>query len=1439
MSASDTATAATEDGETQGSGADPTSRGAPAPGAERPEQLRFGRYAVIRELGRGGMGIVYAAFDDVLDRLVAIKLVRTDSRGGDAHARILREAKALAQLSHPNVVQIHEVSASAGRIFIVMEYVRGATLGAEARRLRASRAPARAILDLYLQAGRGLAAAHAEGIAHRDFKPDNAIVGEDGRVRVIDFGLATLLDPGSGPPDARSSVIPLTRESALLGTPAYMSPEQLAGRPADARSDQFSFCVALYEALAGERPFAGNNIQELEEAIQAGTIRSPRDEEAPRWVLPVLRRGLRPDAAERFPSLEALLAELGRDPLASARRRRRAASLALASAASAALLVVVSVQVRQGWAEARRDRDAELAWTATAARIEEARASGDEALARETFAAFVDDPSRADTEALTRAWLDEAAQRRARSDLDGARAGFAAAYATAPTGVLRFAALRGLAEVLRARLDWDALANLVALVERDHPAAVDVLADIRVDTALARRDFAGARSLLARDGGSKAALLASLSSAEATPHRATEAYAAGDHLALVEERGAETLLHLVRRDAALSLVRTLHPTPGTDSLLALPGAPLQLVGGEGNTGRNTLYEVRGEALVPLHTWSGVPVLSGARVDLDGDGARELYLATGQGLEILELVDTEAGYRERVAYSATDTVESMPLGLLAVDLDDDGRDELAASFGGWYAYDVRLLGREADGHLVTRARDKLGWVSHLATLRARDGRARLALLQVPDDDNALVFPPGHTRGAAEGFYLYTFDGARLTRDLHLPNPQPTRPHVWFRGPVVADIDGDGHDDFAASFYDESGRPSTLIEQQDGPAGFTASFVADLRVMAAAQLDDDPALELIVAVPEDDHSHAIWTLGAGEGALPSIPPTTAFVTAAAPAADPGWGRRWQQAAALAALGLHSDAAAAFERLARAAPTAASRAAGSLEAGQLRARLGEHRPALVLLHEAALAPEHRADALRAALTSSLRLGDYDAAQGDLDALKALGSSVPEELAAQIATARRQRVELRFDRPLDPAWRVERPLALSHRPGDDALELASDDPGVLLSLPVEWSGDLFELELDVTLLATEYPAGLDVSLEGDHLIAAHLGTSGTRRGSATIRRQFWCYALGRADGVAHPIGTGPEDESHFVIRISIWPALNEVGCDVRDPATGVSHSQVEALQRPLPGAGRGRLLIQGLGVGPSWLRARVHRITLHGVRLVDEASTDRAPFYRALVESDPLAALAAFSSLAEPSPREQLWQAHALLQVGRVDEARQVWSRVIAAHEPPTPDLIHMLRAFPALYGPLLRESAGDRWLALLADAWRPTATNHTGDARARQELRAALASLDAAELLSTPDLAGLARACELLVWRARVYTYGGDHARARADFQDVLAALERLPAADPVRAQSWRVWLDFASLAARAGLTADAREALRAARVRGPMPLLVEDVIRARPELAELPR
>ncbi|MGZ3406978.1 MAG: serine/threonine-protein kinase, partial [Polyangia bacterium] len=311
-------------------------KGAPAFGAGE----CIGRYRVLEVLGAGGMGVVYGAFDPELQRKVALKLVRAEFAELDAElrARLVREAQAMARIRHPNVITVFDVGTFDDRLFVAMEIIDGTTLTSwQAERTRS----VDEILRVFAAAGAGLAAAHDVGLVHRDFKPDNILIGVDGRVSVMDFGLARPVaaaltaeveEPSS--PDAALAIEgELTHAGAVVGTPAYMAPEQMRGEPPDGRADQFSFCVALFEALYGVRPFPGKALGELERAILDGQRLRPRRKGVPRAVRRALARGLAGDPSSRFSSMSELLPALA--PSRPVARSWRAVAIAALAAAGA------------------------------------------------------------------------------------------------------------------------------------------------------------------------------------------------------------------------------------------------------------------------------------------------------------------------------------------------------------------------------------------------------------------------------------------------------------------------------------------------------------------------------------------------------------------------------------------------------------------------------------------------------------------------------------------------------------------------------------------------------------------------------------------------------------------------------------------------------------------------------------------------------------------------------------------------------------------------------------------------------------------------------------------------------------------------------------------------------------------------------------------------
>jgi len=328
-----------------------------APVAAASEPFRAGRYVILQHVGHGAMGNVYAAYDPDLDRKVAVKVLRDSTRGRPLPASLEREARAMAKLVHPHVVTVFDVGHCERGVFVAMEYVEGLTLRTWLKQQERSW---REVLAAFVQAGQGLAAAHAAGVIHHDFKPDNVLVSAQGLVKVADFGLARVAAgtaaavsgelADAGPTRSHSglasgSATPTqASERGPVGTLAYMAPERHLLRPADARSDQFSFCVALHEALYRERPFSGADVPALRQAVlQGAPAEPPRASAVPARVAAVLRRGLARAPEDRFPDMDTLVAALA-EP--APRRLHWALSAGLLLGASGAMMAATRSEDR-------------------------------------------------------------------------------------------------------------------------------------------------------------------------------------------------------------------------------------------------------------------------------------------------------------------------------------------------------------------------------------------------------------------------------------------------------------------------------------------------------------------------------------------------------------------------------------------------------------------------------------------------------------------------------------------------------------------------------------------------------------------------------------------------------------------------------------------------------------------------------------------------------------------------------------------------------------------------------------------------------------------------------------------------------------------------------------------------------------------------------------
>ncbi|MEM6996774.1 MAG: serine/threonine-protein kinase, partial [Myxococcota bacterium] len=371
--------------------------GSSTPGA------KIGRFTILERIGSGGMGVVYAAHDPDLERRIAIKVLKGPGVSDSARSRVRREAQAIARIKHPNVIHVYETGNHEGELYLAMEHIQGETLGAWLAREPRSLPE---VLAAFRGAGQGLAAAHAVDVMHRDFKPDNVLVDRHDEVHVLDFGLARgasasgELPPSQPNLEDRDETLldsPLTATGTVMGTPAYMAPEQALGETTTPQVDQFSFCVALWEAVYGVRPFASHEGKNLLAALRSGCPPDPppADRKVPRQLAQLLHRGLSHAPEDRYASMDELLADMPPDPSVGRRRRRLGASLAgLGAIAIAGTYYAAreqaavdchaeaSQQISGVWDDATRERlrarfssrgrtFSDTAWTNTAALLDE------------------------------------------------------------------------------------------------------------------------------------------------------------------------------------------------------------------------------------------------------------------------------------------------------------------------------------------------------------------------------------------------------------------------------------------------------------------------------------------------------------------------------------------------------------------------------------------------------------------------------------------------------------------------------------------------------------------------------------------------------------------------------------------------------------------------------------------------------------------------------------------------------------------------------------------------------------------------------------------------------------------------------------------------------------------------------------------------------------
>ena len=1441
---------------------------------------RLGRYVILSMIGEGGMGEVYSAYDEELDRRVAIKVLRSRFTG-DPHrgARMQREAQALARISHPNVVQIHDVGELAFGLFVAMEFVRGETLRDWTGRLDpASPVDRRAIIDMYIQAGHGLAAAHARDLVHRDFKPENVLVGDDGRARVLDFGLATQRACGAEPVAQDGEPSPrglldgdLTRTGAIMGTPAYMAPEQFLALPADQRSDVFSFSAALYEALYGELPFGGDTFYEREAAVVGGHLcDAPTSAQVPLWIRAVLVRGLARDPGDRPPSLEVLIAALQDDPIARRRRRLTVLGAVIAVIGVTVLLVIGGLWGWERWQSARAEAQAAERHAAVEDRIDELTAAGSIDEAERIFATFIAHPDNRGTAALGAAWLRRARRAQARDLLAPAVDAFATAYAVASADDDQISALHGLGMIFSEEERWPALLLMLDTLIATHPDAEERpdLLDLRLDAALARRDFEGAVTLLRGPlaGSPRAPALAvieRLAHATATPHHhrgsAQIADLDGDgDVEIILDPGPEGRVAPVLRSAPTlplmmtleglrrSTLQTLDPGAGESALVVVSERGAVLM----DQGVVSLRRLEGGKLKKLDGWIDQPAISALSADLDGDGERELLVGTGPYTRhVIALSEAADGdWSTRAPAQWIDRRGSDVVELLADDLDGDGRVELVAVLGPWFAYEVAILRHDPGrGELAFVTRHRLGNARGAALVRrgldGDGGHPEIVVSKTDEYRKPEVFPSDRPVGEDAGVYFLSLDDDRLVERAYVPAPSlGPDAMVIHKRPIVGDLDGDGRDEVIVnrSLADSRGaveRESAIILVSARDGTIIPLALGQLSAIAAIDLDDDGDDELIVAEASSTSAGRVWVLGAGVDTLPRLQARRPPAAAGVESGDPTLIRMWRQADDLVRMGLSRQAAESLETLAALAGEPSLRAQAQRRAAELYESLGLDDEAARLFIQAAVVDAQRPEALESAARSFLRLGSLEEAAAAIEATGVDGTSGPRSAVASLRGG--PKVELDLSAPLSTIWRIGQPLAIARDAMSESLHIEAISPGELLSAPIEWSGGSISLEIEIELDDVEWDGGLEfgITADGGDIGSGPLGITITGGGGGHHHfHELRCVSSGEFIATDIPLDRTSR-LGGLRIRATLLPELGEWICEIE-------RSSGECLgyaRRPHgdPQPGVYRLAAISTRNEKARISGELQRLSLRGAgfgAVGDDEIGVHGEFRRRIVEGELVEATGDLAPGDGAAPEDRLLEVVALARLARSAEAEAKLDQILTetgAAQALTGAFKVLLRADPERFAPILRGALGPaRYRELLVEAWLLRLTAEVQDPRVVAVLWAGLADMD----VDDPSLS-----LDLVEARGIVAARLGYIKRAQASYRAGLALLAdstRWDWVSPSELESVRASYSFelAALAIRDGDLPGARQII-APFIEISDDLTTRDRLRARDDLKEL--
>lgn len=1241
------------------------------------EGSRLDRFVVLRELGRGAMGIVLAGYDPKLDRQVAIKLVHVANTSDPSFGRslLLREAQALAKLAHPNVVGVHEVGVYQQAIYVAMEYVQGVDLQ---QWLAETSRSWQEVVEVFVQAGNGLLAAHRRGLVHRDFKPANVLVGDDHRVRVADFGLAAQ----RGTKTAANAAIDtesfldgtIASAGALVGTPAYMAPELLDEGSATAVSDQWAFCVALYEALHHERPFRGRSIPSLFNAIRTHEVPSTGpNPEVPQWLHAMVCRGLAKNPEHRYRSLEDLIAALQTNPDAERQRRNRVGALVVLAVATTILLVLAFKAGYESYRAYQAEQDANRRLAALTRQLDSLADDPDEA--RRVFEMFAAIPENRTSGVLSRAFLAHAERL---DDPSEAKNAYASAYIHAKREQDALSALHGL--VLRLSQNGalaEAEAALTTLLARDPERASDpVLAGVATAAALARRDLQTALASTQHhpELAGERRILQHLARVTVVPHAHTGGpqqnrghwkiavgeYDGDPRPEILVRTGSDRPLMVLDASPELTVEHSYPYRGWIGKIVPIPpdiadGKPALLFSDK----RLQLYRPdESGKLNEEQSWPGCAAFTTTVTDLNGDGQREMYVGMGcDQRHLYRLEHSDSKWSLKVAHPGTEATRSGVRSFVAADLNHDDRLEFAVAADAWFAYDIRVLAATPDAKLELLNRKTFGVVEQLSLLRTPGGNL-LAFDKRDTLHSPERFPEDKPFGEPAGIYVVDWANGDFNVLAHTKvATQDLQNRLR-----TADLDGDGFDEILMQ-----AKADILIYRWHQQALQPPLVLHGTHLYAIVDIDDDGRDDLLVT--EDDRPTNLYILGHGQQAFPPLPkPEPAPPKKLPPRLDATLHSQWAQAEDLVGIGLERRSAEELATLGRLDQTAGFELFS--RAGELMVTVGEHAKAAAYFEAASeLDSDRAATALYAAATNYRALGEFKTAgERARQALESPGIDPEVQARAETALQELNRLQqprpsitLDFSEPLDPRLEVLDPLAVTrdHADGRTKFSIAGHPLG---HLPLTWDGGPVVVDFDLEF------NDLDWGSEFHLVLADRNGNSWrsflfTSRGSSSAPEQLVKVVHGGTPSVSITHTLTPQ--TRVRVRVEMFPSE-----DLERHTADIGPTHYHELVRPsqttmiAPGPVELRFVSKSLDTS---LHGSVHirRLHLEGFEL-EPPETDDDRERRALARlvsngnyRDVLARVP--PDVAADDPRF-LWRLDALLGLAQFDEAKRAIAAIVA---------------------------------------------------------------------------------------------------------------------------------------------------------------------------------